>query len=115
MAFQIVDDLLDIEGDGDLTGKPTGIDLKDGNPSLPIVLAISLDPEVKRVFEKPEPTPQEIAVALEQVRRCGVLDEVRRMADSYGRQALAALSHLPPSLYCESLTEFIHQLIDRTA
>jgi len=31
MAFQVVDDLLDVEGDEGLTGKPVGIDLRDGN------------------------------------------------------------------------------------
>jgi len=115
MAFQIVDDLLDVEGDGDLTGKPIGIDLKDGNPSLPLVMAIPLDAEIRRVFEKQEPTPQEIQLALEKVRHSGVLTEAERLARSYGQQALAALEHLEPSPYAESLVCFIHQLIDRTA
>ena len=115
MAFQIVDDLLDVEGDGDLTGKPIGIDLKDGNPSLPLVMAIPLDSEVRRVFEKQEPTTQEIQLALEKVRNSGVMAEAQRLARSYGQQALAALEHLEPSPYSDSLVCFIHQLIDRTA
>ncbi|MBI3300727.1 MAG: polyprenyl synthetase family protein [Deltaproteobacteria bacterium] len=115
MAFQIVDDLLDIEGDGDRTGKPTGADLKDGNPSLPLVLAIALDPEVKRVFQKKRPTGREIELALERVRRSGVLAEVQQLAHSYGQQALSALEPLEPSPYYDSLAFFIHQLVDRTA
>jgi octaprenyl-diphosphate synthase len=115
MAFQIVDDLLDIEGDGDRTGKPTGADLKDGNPSLPLVLAIALDPQIKRVFRKKRPTSQEIELALTQVRCSGVPTEVYRMAHSYGQQALSALEQLEPSPYYDSLVFFIHQLVDRTA
>jgi geranylgeranyl pyrophosphate synthase len=115
MAFQIVDDLLDVEGDGDLTGKPIGIDLKDGNPSLPLVMAIPFDAEIRRVFEKQEPTPQEIQLALEKVRHSGVLTEAQQLAHSYGQQALVALEHLEPSPYSDSLVCFIHQLIDRTA
>src|SRR5262249_56108880 len=41
LAFQMLDDLLDVEGQPAVTGKPRGIDLRDGNPSLPIVLALA--------------------------------------------------------------------------
>jgi len=115
MAFQIVDDLLDVQGDGGRTGKPTGADLKDGNPSLPLVLAIELDAEVKRVFQKTQPTNHEIESALDLVRRSGVLTEVQQLARSYGQQALSALEQLEPSPYYDSLVFFIQQLIDRTA
>ena len=115
MAFQIVDDWLDVQGDGERTGKPIGADLKDGNPSLPLVLAIALDPEVKRVFQKKRPTTKEIADALDRIRELGVLTEVREMAQAYGRQALSALEQLSPSPYYDSLSYFIYQLIDRTS
>jgi octaprenyl-diphosphate synthase len=115
MAFQIIDDVLDIEGDGGRTGKPTGIDLKDGNPSLPLVMTISLNPEVRRVFQKKQATPQEIELALNQVRDSGVLAQAYRMAHVYGQQALSALAQLAPSPYYDSLAFFIHQLVDRTA
>src|SRR5439155_347884 len=45
LAFQVSDDLLDVEGQPAVTGKPRGIDLRDGNPSLPIVLAVPRDIE----------------------------------------------------------------------
>jgi octaprenyl-diphosphate synthase len=115
MAFQIVDDLLDIEGDGNLTGKPIGIDLKEGNPSLPIVLAITRDLEVRRIFQKKKPTSEETARALERIRRSGVLAEARQLAESYGTQALTAMEKLEPSPYYDSLVFFIDQLLDRTA
>src|SRR5262245_44416837 len=96
MAFQIIDDLLDIQGDDGRTGKPTGADLKDGNPSLPLVLAIELDQEVKQIFQKRDPTQREIDMALERVRCSGVLTEVQQLANSYGQQALSALEQLEP-------------------
>lgn len=115
MAFQIIDDLLDVAGDGNLTGKPVGIDLKEGNPSLPLVLAIRRDPEVKRVFQKTNPTSEETTLALERIRHSDVLTEVRQLAESYGRQAMAAVEKLAPSPYADSLTCFIGQLLHRTA
>jgi geranylgeranyl pyrophosphate synthase len=115
MAFQIIDDLLDVEGDGDLTGKPIGIDLRDGNPSLPLVMTVQRDPEVRRIFEKQDPTEDEIQMALEKVRNSGVLAEGQRLARSYGQQSLAALENLEPSPYYDSLVYFTQQLIDRIA
>ena len=115
MAFQIVDDVLDVAGDGNRTGKPTGADLRDGNPSLPLVLALAHDPEVKRVFEKQSPSQQEIDSALEQVRRSGVLNEATRMAHAYSKQTLKALEILPPSPYYDGLAFFVSQLVNRTA
>src|SRR5262245_36818400 len=48
LAFQMHDDLLDVEGDTAVTGQPRGIDLRDGNPTLPIVLALQRDPALQR-------------------------------------------------------------------
>lgn len=115
MAFQIVDDVLDVAGDGNRTGKPTGADLRDGNPSLPLVLALAHSPEVKRVFEKQAPSQQEIDGSLERVRRSGVLDEAVRMAHAYGQRALESLDVLPASAYYDGLAFFVSQLVKRTA
>jgi len=115
MAFQIVDDLLDVEGDGELTGKPVGVDLKEGNPSLPVVLALEANAEVKRVFQNARATHQEVAAALQQIRLSGVLAEVKLRARTYGQQALASLADLQASAYVDSLRCFIRQLVDRTA
>lgn len=114
MAFQIVDDLLDVEGDGDLTGKMIGIDLQDGNPSLPLVMAIPHDDEIRRVFEKTDPTAEEVQSVLKRIRQSGVMPEAQRLARSYGQQAMASLEHLEPSPYYDSLVCFVQQLIDRT-
>lgn len=115
MAFQIVDDLLDVEGDGELTGKPVGVDLKEGNPSLPVVLALEANAEVKRVFQNARATHQEVAAALQQIRLSGVLAEVKLRARTYGQQALTSLADLQASAYVDSLRCFIRQLVDRTA
>ncbi|MBI3303345.1 MAG: polyprenyl synthetase family protein [Deltaproteobacteria bacterium] len=115
MAFQIVDDLLDVEGRTRVTGKPKGIDLRDGNPSLPVFLALKNDLQVRQVFQKKVPTRQEILDALERIRRSGVLAIARRLAEDYVTQALAALRPLPASPYHTTLSQLIDQLVDRAA
>jgi geranylgeranyl pyrophosphate synthase len=56
IAFQMVDDILDITGHAELLGKPTGMDLRDGNPSLPIILALNANQlAVCEAFEQNQP------------------------------------------------------------
>lgn len=113
IAFQIVDDLLDVEGDEDRTGKPVGIDLRDGNPSLPVVLAAAKDDEVRRIFIDPEPTERDVRTALVRIRQLGVLATVRRMAEDYTTRARTLLEGLPDSAYRSALDGIIDQIEDR--
>ncbi len=115
MTFQIVDDLLDIEGDEARLGKSVGIDLRDGNPSLPIVLALERDPEVARIFRLEAPSDSDVALAMERIRGCGVLDTVRAMAAEYGERARRGLAVLAPSPDKEHLEALVEQLITRAA
>jgi octaprenyl-diphosphate synthase len=113
MTFQIVDDLLDVEGDEERVGKPIGIDVRDGNPSLPMVLAIGRDAELARIFQKPTPTAADIETALTRIKRSGVLAEVRRLATDYGRRARQSLDALAPSADKDHLSTLVDQLLER--
>jgi geranylgeranyl pyrophosphate synthase len=112
MAFQVVDDILDVEGDA-RTGKPVGIDLRDGNPSLPLVLAVAQDDEVRRIFTSPEATEVELDAALQRVRRLDVLSVVRRLAEDYTERARNLLDDLPFSSYRQALADIIAEVEER--
>jgi len=113
-AFQMQDDLLDVEGSSARTGKPRGLDLRDGNPSLPIVLALAHDAEVRRIFGLQQPTPADIEAGLARIRRSGVCRSVAdRARDALG-DALSAIAALPPSDYRTALEGLAHGLGDRT-
>ena len=60
---------IDVEGTPARTGKPRGLDLRDGNPSLPIVLALELDAEVRRIFGLEQPTATDVETGLARIRR----------------------------------------------
>jgi octaprenyl-diphosphate synthase len=113
MAFQVSDDLLDVEGDAGRTGKPVGIDLRDGNPSLPIVLALPRSPVLREIWRSPSPTPEQLERGLAEIRACGVLSEVRREASRYVELATQALAVLPPSGYRDCLEALIREIRDR--
>jgi octaprenyl-diphosphate synthase len=112
MAFQVVDDILDVEGDA-RTGKPVGIDLRDGNPSLPLVLAVAQDAEVRRVFMSPDATEAELDASLQRVRRLDVLSVVRRLAEDYTERARHLLEDLPFSSYRQALADIIAEVEER--
>jgi octaprenyl-diphosphate synthase len=115
LAFQLSDDLLDVAGRPAVTGKPRGIDLRDGNPSLPIVLAMARDPEVARVFADPNPDPAQVEQTLLRIRRSGVLGAIAERARTHVDAALAGMESLAASPYRSALETLALGLVDRPA
>jgi len=113
LAFQVSDDLLDVAGQPRATGKPRGIDLRDGNPSLPIVLAIRADPELARLFAKGALGAPEVEAGLARIRRTGVLTTVAERVDAHVADALALIGRLPASPYRRALEGLAQGLADR--
>jgi octaprenyl-diphosphate synthase len=109
------DDLLDVEGHPAETGKPRGIDLRDGNPSLPIVLALERDPEMRRLFAAPTLTEADVERGLARIARSGVLPAVAARAGAQLERALALIDSLPPSPARTALHDVALGLADRHA
>jgi geranylgeranyl pyrophosphate synthase len=105
VAFQIVDDILDCTGDFDTTGKAPGVDLRDGTPTLPLILAARRDGDVRRAL-----AGECVHDALERVAATGALDEAREVASGYAHDARVALDGQPDRAALEALT---HAVVDR--
>jgi geranylgeranyl pyrophosphate synthase len=105
IAFQIADDILDCCGDFDTTGKVQGVDLRDGTPTLPLILAARRDEGIARAL-----AGEDVPDALERVAATGALDEAREYALRYAAEARAALDGQPDRLSLETLT---HIVVDR--
>ena len=114
IAFQIIDDVLDVIGHKELLGKPTGIDLRDGNPSLPIILAKNAKQRtVTEAFECSHPTDQKIRQAIDAIGRGTVIDEAKALSRSHAEKALGPVKKLPPSLYRNGLKSLIQLITER--
>ena len=115
LAFQVSDDLLDVEGQSAVTGKPRGIDLRDGNPSLPIVLALARDDELARLFASDRLVAADVEAGLARICRSGVLAAVADRARAHIDAAVAGLAALPDSPYRGALLALTHGFIERSS
>lgn len=116
-AFQLVDDLLDYEGTTAQLGKNVGDDLREGKPTLPLLLAMEKGSPEERAIIRHAIEHGEIARLadiVEIVRRTGAISATRDAARREAEHAASQLSQLPPSEYREALLEFCVRSVDRS-
>jgi len=99
IAFQIADDVLDCAGETIETGKVPGTDLRDGTPTLPLILAAQVDSVVRDALAG---GPQE--GALVRVAASGALEQSRETALHYASRARACLDGAPRREELDALT-----------
>lgn len=113
-AFQMIDDLLDVTGPEQKIGKPVGSDLRAGIPSLPVVIGVERDPELKRLFQDGITADgPEFTRALDILRGPRIQKEARTMAAAQIDRARTILQKLAPSIYRDSLAMIIDDQVDR--
>ena len=112
LAFQMIDDLLDVEGQAGKTGKRVGTDLLDGNPSLPVIWGLDL-PSVAAAFTADPCSPALAHAALADLRASDVPNHIRERAVTHATRAAEIVRSLPASEYREALASLISELVDR--
>jgi octaprenyl-diphosphate synthase len=117
-AFQLIDDVLDYEGDPSQTGKPAGQDFREGQCTEPLALfreRASRDDVAfaRAVFGKPEggEALEQVVAAME---RHGCLADARQAARDLLAQALDSLAPLPVSPFRDTLADTACALAERT-
>jgi geranylgeranyl pyrophosphate synthase len=105
IAFQITDDILDCSGESIETGKIAGVDLREGTPTLPLLLAAREDAVVRRAL-----AGGPLDGALVRVAETGALERSREIALEYARHAR---EHLDGELYREELETLTDLVVDR--
>ncbi len=114
LAFQMVDDLLDVLGPEEKIGKPVGSDLRAGIPSLPVVLGIEQSGEFRQLYRagaRMEGAALKRALAL--LRDPTLVRKARAMAAEQIATARGLLARLAPSPYRDGLGVLIDEQIDR--
>jgi octaprenyl-diphosphate synthase len=117
-AFQLVDDLLDYEGATAQLGKNVGDDLREGKPTLPLLVAMQQGTPAQRELIRHaiqhgevERLPDIVTI----VRETGALEATRVAARSEAQKAEAQIFALPPSQFKNALLQLCSQSVERTS
>jgi len=117
-AFQLVDDLLDYDGETVALGKNVGDDLREGKPTLPLLTAMArAEPAgrdlIRHAIEHGEVSRLSEVVAV--VRRTGALEASREVARREASEADGCLRQLPASEFRDALVDLCVRSVDRSS
>ncbi|HEX4467457.1 MAG TPA: polyprenyl synthetase family protein [Solirubrobacteraceae bacterium] len=96
LAFQMLDDVLDVSGPVERTGKSRGTDLLDGTVTLPLILARERDPALAALKLSELDGPAEAEALCARIAATGALDEARERALAVVAEAKAELPAILP-------------------
>jgi geranylgeranyl pyrophosphate synthase len=113
LAFQMLDDVLDVSGPVERTGKARGTDLLDGTVTLPFILAREREPELAQVRLRALGGPQQAEELCERIAATGALDEAREQALAVVAEAKAALPAVLPDGRSELLDLVADAVVER--
>ena len=117
-AFQVIDDVLDYDGDPAVMGKNLGDDLREGKATLPLIIAMQRGTDtqqsmIQQAIETGDLSQLNTILAV--VRDTGALAASRQAAASEAERAIKALDTLKPSQYRDALLQLASQLLIRHA
>jgi Geranylgeranyl pyrophosphate synthase len=116
-AYQITDDILDINGDADSLGKPVGVDLMNGNITLPVLYLLDnpIYGNWLREILKTKKITRQGSQSLKEALICsGSIEQAQNTASQCIETAKASLASLPSNSYKTALLELADSILQRT-
>lgn len=117
IAFQLADDLLDLTAEMNDLGKASGVDLTEGKMTLPLILLLKEQPELKPVLEEVMRTGTYEAISrnglLRKMSDIGMIDRIRSIALGFAAAARKNLDVLPETEYRVALEAIPDYVIER--
>ncbi|MBT8146356.1 MAG: octaprenyl diphosphate synthase [Gammaproteobacteria bacterium] len=117
-AFQLIDDVLDYEGDSETLGKNVGDDLAEGKPTLPLIYAMQKGSEADaRLIADSLKTGglESLDQIITAVQESGGLRYTRELAEEQASKAIACLNVLPESSYRSALDSMARFSVERVS
>ncbi len=118
MAFQIVDDVLDVVGDASRLGKPPGTDVREGNVTLVTIHALNDGSAIdvralERLVRKHRKQDADVRRVLSLLRDSGAVEKARLDAQAYGQLAKKALDPIADSDAKASMIRLVDYVLSR--
>jgi octaprenyl-diphosphate synthase len=117
MAFQIIDDTLDLVGEEDVTGKTLRTDLANGKLTLPLIWhRDKLNEKDRETFLSwlRNPTDENVPLIIAAVKESGAIKEGLRQAANFATQAKTAIQTFPDSTPKQTLSAIAQYIVTRT-
>lgn len=117
LAFQLVDDLLDYDGDTAALGKNVGDDLAEGKVTLPLIVTMRQGDEAQAAVVRDairNGGAQDMAAVVQAVRDSGGLEYTSKQAQEESRMALDCLSGLPESTFTSAMSKLASFAVERS-
>jgi geranylgeranyl pyrophosphate synthase len=115
LAFQLLDDVLDVSGPASRTGKHRGADLLDGTVTLPFILARERDAALAALDPREVRTPEEAEAVCDRIEATGALDESKQRALAMVAEAKAGLPETLQGPQMEALKLVADGVVERYA
>jgi octaprenyl-diphosphate synthase len=115
-AFQVIDDVLDYDGDVAQMGKNLGDDLREGKATLPLIAAMQRGTPAQRELVRSaiaEGRASELEAIVAVVRATGALEVTRAAAAAEAQRAIACARVLPSNAHTDGLLQLAAQLLER--
>ncbi len=115
-AFQVIDDVLDYDGNAGEMGKNLGDDLREGKVTLPLIIAMQRGSQEQRELIRQAieaGATDELGTVIDIVRQTGALEATRQAAAEQAQQAIDAARRLPVNNHSEALLQLASQLLER--
>jgi len=116
MAFQIVDDILDFNGDQNAVGKPLGSDLLNGLVTLPAIYFAEINPDDPDVLSLPQggwTNNENMTRLVEKIRSSSCTKKAMVEAEQHVDRALARLEEMPACAERDALENLAKYIVDR--
>jgi geranylgeranyl pyrophosphate synthase len=113
LAFQLLDDVLDVSGPAQRTGKTRGTDLLDGTVTLPLILARERDERIAKLDLATLTSPDQAETLCERIAATGALEEARARALSVVADAKEVLLTSAPDRRLELLELVADAVVER--
>jgi heptaprenyl diphosphate synthase len=126
VAFQLIDDVIDLSSAVEQTGKTAGTDLRAGVPTLPLLYLrqrAATEPDAAELLERLErdivgstedAIHPDFAVAVAELRRHQVTADTLAEANRWADRAVEALEPLPDGPVKKALTRFAQAIVERS-
>lgn len=113
LAFQIIDDILDITSSENLLGKPAGSDLKNGHLTAPFLFALSECNQLQKFINREFQNSNDIAEVIQIIKSTQGIEKAKDLANEHIQASVEELNKITNNQYIKELKSVSYSIIHR--